>query len=228
MHPVAQEFLRHFQQTENTEFAWDKTRFVIIDTEMTGLDPRVDRLVSIGAIGCIGFELTLDDAFEAYVRISHNTSAVHVHGITRELAESEGAPESEVLRNFLEFLRYGVIVGHHVRHDCTMISRACKRCFDMDALPNLVVDTMDLAIHLEQSGLLPRPLPDTEPDYSLDGLCGRFGLAPHDRHTATGDAFLTGQVFLKLLRRAHQGGLVKLGQVVGLYERGDPSSLFDA
>jgi DNA polymerase III epsilon subunit-like protein len=31
-----------------------------------------------------------------------------------------------------------------------------------------------------------------------------FGVTPHDRHTAGGDAFITAQVFLRLLRAAHK------------------------
>jgi DNA polymerase III epsilon subunit-like protein len=29
-----------------------------------------------------------------------------------------------------------------------------------------------------------------------------FGVIPHDRHTASGDAFMTAQVFLRLLKLA--------------------------
>ena len=33
-----------------------------------------------------------------------------------------------------------------------------------------------------------------------------FGVIPHDRHTATGDAFITAQVFLRLVRLAARTG----------------------
>lgn len=215
MNPIAKEFLSHFAGTVPTvDSEWQCARFVVLDTEMTGLDSRVDRLVSIGAITCVAMELTLDDAFEAFVRISHNTSAVHIHGITRELAESEGSPEPVVMERFLDYLRAGVIVGHHVADDLTMLDLACQRCFGLEKLPNLAIDTMHLACALEQADLL-EPLPgDVECDYSLDGLCHRFGIEPHDRHTAMGDAFLTGQIFLKLLRRAARGGQRTLEQLM--------------
>lgn len=73
---------------------------------------------------------------------------------------------------------------------------------------------MHLTFALEQSGLLERLPGDTEPNHSLDELCHRFGVAPHDRHTAMGDAFLTGQVLLKLLGRASRGGLRTIEQLV--------------
>lgn len=215
MNPVAKEFLSHFAETETTvDSEWQNARFVVLDTEMTGLDSRMDRIVSIGAIACVEMELVLDDAFEAFIQISHNTSAVHIHGITRELADSEGSPEPAVLEGFLEYLRDGVIVGHHVGDDVTMIELACERCFGLERLPNLTIDTMCLALALDQSDASESLPGDAEPDYSLDGLCHRFGIAPHDRHTAMGDAFLTGQLFLRLLRRATRAGQRKLDHLV--------------
>jgi len=193
---------------------WQNVRFIVLDTEMTGLDSRMDRLVSIGAIACVRMELVLDDAFEAFIQISHNTSAVHIHGITREPADSEGSPEPVVLERFLEYLRDGVIVGHHVGEDVTMLEIACQRCFGLERLPNPTIDTMCLALALDRPDAPESLLGDVEPDYSLDGLCHRFGIAPHDRHTAMGDAFLTGQLFLRLLRRAARGGQRKLDQLV--------------
>lgn len=221
MHPVASEFHRHVASGPTQASDFSEVRFVILDTEMTGLDSRVDRLVSIGAIGCQGGDLILEDAFEAFIQISHNTSAVHLHGITRERAESEGAPESQVLEHFLNYLRDGIIVGHHVSDDISMLELACQRCFDFEVLPNLVIDTMQLTLSLEQAGFLEQAPEETEPDYSLDGLCGRFGLSPHDRHTAAGDAFLTGQVFLKLMRRAKAHGWTRLGQLTEYAESKD-------
>lgn len=37
--------------------------------------------------------------------------------------------------------------------------------------------------------------------YSLDELCDFFQIKKHDRHTASGDAFLTGIIFLKIISR---------------------------
>jgi DNA polymerase-3 subunit epsilon len=43
--------------------------------------------------------------------------------------------------------------------------------------------------------------------FELDDLCRRFDITMHDRHTASGDAFLTAQVFLRLHRLAVRAGL---------------------
>jgi DNA polymerase-3 subunit epsilon len=46
--------------------------------------------------------------------------------------------------------------------------------------------------------------------FSLDDLCEMFGVVPHDRHTAGGDAFITAQIFLRLLRAAKAVGRLTL------------------
>jgi DNA polymerase-3 subunit epsilon len=165
-------------------------RFVVLDCETTGLDPRRDRIVSIGAVAVSEGQIILADGFEALLKVRYNTAATLVHGITRE--ETLG---------FLDYLRDGVIVGHHINHDLAMLDTACERQFGMH-LQNRHLDTMGLTLHLERDGAFaPEPLIQ---GFSLDALCERFGVVPHDRHTAAGDAFLTAQIFLRLLRRAER------------------------
>lgn len=217
MDPVAEEYLRCFSPSWDANLGWENARFVVVDTESTGLDVRRDRIVSIGAVSSLYFQLYLDDVFEAYLPIEHNTSAVHIHGITRELAAERAVPEPVAIAQFLTYLRDGVIVGHHIRHDVAMLEDAARRHFGLERLPNLVVDTMDLTLRLEDLGRMTRAPFEERPDFSLDGLCRRFDIAPHDRHTAMGDAFLTGQVFIKLLKRAKRAGLLRLGQLTEPY-----------
>ena len=173
-------------------------RFVVLDTETTGLNPRRDRIITIGAVAVCDGEILLDDAFEALLPIQYNNSSVTVHGITRDEA-SAGMDEREAMTLFLEYLADGVIVGHHIGHDIQALSCACERHFGT-TLKNQWLDTMDLTLRLNDEGAFAgRTMPD---GFSLDDLCEMFGVVPHDRHTAGGDAFITAQIFLRLLRAA--------------------------
>ncbi len=49
-----------------------------------------------------------------------------------------------------------------------------------------------------------------------------FGVIPHDRHTAAGDAFITAQVFLRLLRLAARHGRTTLGRVAERWPEAGP------
>ena len=200
-----------FTRTWKPHLGWGNARFVVLDTETTGLDPVKDRLISIGAVAVTNEEVHIDDGFESLIPVSHNTSAVFYHGITRD-ASSAGVPEPEAIDGFLRYLGDGIIVGHHIGHDIAALNQAAQSHFDY-TLQNLSIDTMDLMIKLEESGAWPERR-ESRPDFSLDGLCDFFGIRPHDRHTAPGDAFLTAQVFLRLLRQARKQRLSRLDDLL--------------
>ncbi len=195
---TAERHLAYFEATWPDDAPVEVVRFVALDSEATGLDPKRDRMITIGAVAVQDREILLDDAFEVLLKVSHNTSAVTIHGITVDEARA-GLDEPAALVLFLDYLRDGVIVGHHIGHDIQMLNAACERHFGF-TLRNRFIDTMDLTLRLEADGAFKhRTLPS---GFSLDTLCEMFGIVPHDRHTAGGDAFITAQVFQRLLYAA--------------------------
>ncbi|MEO8661927.1 MAG: 3'-5' exonuclease, partial [Bryobacteraceae bacterium] len=100
----------------------EQVRFVVLDSETTGLNPRKDRIVTIGAIAVVNHEVLIEDSFEALLKVQYNSSAVTVHGVTREESLA-GLDEPEALNQFLEYLGDGVIVGHHILHDIQTLER---------------------------------------------------------------------------------------------------------
>jgi DNA polymerase-3 subunit epsilon len=105
-------------------------------------------------------------------------------------------------------LQDGVIVGHHIGHDIAMLDGSCERHWGF-RLRNRCVETMHLALHLQAAGAFSNHRPAKH--FTLDALCDRFGVEPYGRHTATGDAFLTAQVFLRLSAVAKRFGRDQLG-----------------
>ena len=188
------------------ESNWEKFRFVCIDSESTGLDPNKDRLISLAGVGVMEGDICLYDEFSIVMPIAYNTSSVTVHGITREAA-AHGIEEPEALLQFLDWLADGVIVGHHIQHDLTLINNACQRHFGQK-LRNVAMDTMEAYLRIKEFGGF-TDSPDDE-RFSLDALCQRFNIVPHDRHTALGDAFLTAQILLRVLKEAGKFGLWNL------------------
>jgi len=180
----------------------EEVRFAVLDSETTGLDPRRDRLITIGGVAVLNGEIVIADAFDAMLKVAYNASSVTVHGITRHQAR-DGRDEPDALEDFLRWLGNSVIVGHHIGHDILTLNAAFERHFGFE-MRNRSLDTMDLTLHLEKDGAFPGQ--SEIKDFSLDGLCRRFGVRPHDRHTAAGDAFLTAQVFLHLLALARRCG----------------------
>ncbi|MCF7990999.1 MAG: 3'-5' exonuclease [Thiohalocapsa sp.] len=188
----------------------ESVRFVVLDCETTGMDPRRHRIVSVGAVGIDECRIDLGDTFEAVLQIRHNTASTLVHGITRDATRSSGVPEAQAIAKLLGYLRDAVLVGHHIRYDIDMLNAALDRHSEARLL-NTSVDTGDLALRLEADGGF-----GDDPhlnDLSLDGLCKRFSIVPYDRHTAAGDAFLAAQIFLRLLRIARRCGRDSLARL---------------
>lgn len=171
-------------------------RWVIWDTETTGTNPGRDRLVSIAAVAIQKNEIVPEDSFECMVRIPYNSSAVVVHGITREETERQGIEEAEAVQTFSDYLGDAWLVGHHVAFDVIVLNHARLR-HGHAILPNPAVDVMELVLKLEEHQCIP---PRQDPhDYGLDALLEHFGMGKAGRHTAMGDSFLTAMIFLKLL-----------------------------
>ena len=217
MTDVLDRYHQRFDATWRDETPIDQVRFVALDSETTGLNPLTDRIITIGAVAVEDGTILLDDAFEALLRVERNTAAVAVHGITRDETKG-GLDEPEALWRFLDYLQDGVIVGHHIDHDIQTLNAGYQRHWGFD-LRNRSLDTMDLTLHLERSSAFA----DRERirEFTLDSLCEMFGVIPHDRHTAGGDAFITAQVFQRLLRLASRHGR---GHLAGICEPFTPAS----
>lgn len=220
---TAPAFLKRYRA--RVEHTWadgaaiDRVRFVVLDSETTGLNPATDRLITIGAVAVINGEIVLSDSFSALLRMERNTEAVTVHGVTRDESR-KGVEESQALEQFLDYLGDGVIVGHHIGHDIATFDAAYVRHWGFQ-LANRSLDTMDLTLHLERDGAFAgRP---AIRHFTLDALCDLFGVIPHDRHTAGGDAFITAQVFLRLLRLATRFGRRTLSRLCEPFEVEIPS-----
>jgi DNA polymerase-3 subunit epsilon len=201
--------------TEATDFA--QVRFCVLDCETTGLDPKRHRIVSMGAVGMLDGQIDLGDTFEVLLRVRFNTAATLVHGITRSETR-DAMDEADALAALLDYLGDGVIVGHHIHHDLTMIDAALSRQTEQRLL-NRHLDTGSLMLNLLEAGAF-GPNASLE-DYSLDGLCRFFGVLPYDRHTAPGDAFLTAGIMLRLLRAAARLGCHCLGDLLHLAQPRD-------
>jgi DNA polymerase-3 subunit epsilon len=175
------------------------SRLVVLDTETTGLDFRNDNILQIGAVALQNCEIVVADSFECIIQSEHAGSdeSISIHGLRPSVVQ-KGLHFSEVILPFLEYLRGDVLVGHHISFDRKILGFNLKRYYPVQ-IYNRCIDTAHLAVRLEKPGKSPEEI--NWKDYSLDALCERYNIRSTDRHTAAGDAFITAQLFLKLLNR---------------------------
>ncbi len=195
---------------------WDlpleTVRSVVIDLETTGLHPhRGDRVIEMAAVLVDGLEVRKEPMFDQMVNPGRRSSpaAFRVHRIRDE--ELEGKPsEQEVIGSFMAFLDDRVIVGHNVAFDLSFLVRILDEA-GLDGFHSPVLDTRWLS----------RLLYPDQRQHSLDAVAARVGVPiPANRHRALGDALLTAEVFVALVRRylaQHPGG--RLGDLCRACER---------
>lgn len=190
----------------------ENTRFVVFDTETTGLDIATDRILSIGAIGIFNNILDVPDGFEIYLKQDQfKAETVEIHGILKE-GKLAKLPEAEAMENFIAYIGNAVLVAHHTAFDIEMINAALKR-MELPKLKNKTIDTGILYKKLEGK---------KDSHFNLDVLCKEFNIPKHDRHTAAGDAFITALLFLKIVsklkkeRNLHYSDLFRVSGKEGL------------
>ena len=188
---------RQLARSDNKALLED-ARVVVVDVETTGLDPGRDRLIAIGAVSVCGMRLEVGQGFEVVIRdIGPADDAVLIHGIApAEREQGEEAPEA-VLR-FLELAGSAMLVAFHAPFD--------RRVLEVAASRELGVRMRNRWLDL--AWLAPALYPEVGPERGgLDAWLDRFGLRPHVRHRALGDALITGELFLILLHRARASGI---------------------
>ena len=179
----------------------ENTRYVVFDTETTGLDYRKDRILSIGAVSLTGNTIDVSDALEIYVQQDvFNEESVAIHGILKH-GKYYSISEEEAIKRFIAYIGNSVLVGHHVGFDVRMVNYALKR-LGAPKLKNQLLDTGTLykkTIHVVN-------VVSQEKHYSLDELCADLKIEKTDRHKASGDAYITAMAFLKIKSRLLKTG----------------------
>jgi len=168
------------------------TRYIVFDCETTGLDPKKDVILSIGAIGIEGDAILVNDYFEVFLKQEmYCPETVPIHGILKTGKEDK-LIENDAIIEFLYFIKNATLVGHHTNFDINMVNQALKR-LNLGKLKNKRIDTNGL--YQKFKGW------QSDQNSGLDELCDVFKISKSDRHTASGDAFITALIFLKLKKK---------------------------
>lgn len=191
--------------------ALERARLVVVDVETSGLDPRKDRLLAIGACPMEGLRLQPGAGFGALLRQSEASGRDNIllHGIGPQEQAGGTSPE-EALMGFLEFARKDVLVAFHAPFDQAVLDRAAREILGLRLL-NPFIDLADLAPALAPEARLGRA--------GLDDWLAYFGLRAAQRHRAAYDAVATGELLLILLARARARGIVTVSALRALGEQ---------
>jgi len=179
-----------FQRTPLAEARW-----VVIDCETSGLDPKRDRLLSVGALKVHQGRIELGRTFSSRVRapMPSPRANILIHGIGGDAQLDAPLPE-DVLPGLAGFAGEDIAVAYHAWFDREVLRRAMaplglrapRRWLDLEPLAR---------------DLFPRRRAKSF-DHWLDAL----GIEHAGRHDALLDALAAAEMLLVLLAEAGRQG----------------------
>lgn len=168
-------------------------RYVVLDTETTGLEPAEGhRIIEIGCIEIMNRKIT-QNHYHKYLNPGRDIDegALAVHGITQDfLKDKPSFPE--IAGELIEFIKDAVVIIHNAPFDTGFLNHElalAKQRWKPFTHYCQIIDTLPLArqLHAGQRN-------------SLDALCKRYHIDNSHReyHGALLDAHLLAQVYLAM------------------------------
>ncbi|MCB1917219.1 MAG: DNA polymerase III subunit epsilon [Rhodocyclaceae bacterium] len=190
-----------FKASENEHSLDDRLlselRFTVFDTETTGLNPSEgDEIIQVGATRIVNGKLLKNESFEQLVDPKRELAreSAQIHGITEDMLV--GQPDIDaVLPAFHAFAEDTVLVAHNAAFDMRFLQMKEAQTglkFDQPVLDTLLLSPL---IHPNQES------------HRLEAIAERMGVHIVGRHTALGDAIVTGEVFLKMIPLLAEKGI---------------------
>lgn len=166
-------------------------RFVVFSTETSGLDSEKDVILSIGAIGIEDEKIIVKDSFDITIlQDKFNPEIAIKNGILN--TSEEKIAQEEAISLFVNYLGNATLIGHRIHFDIAMINHALEK-LHVGKLKN---EALDVEIMYQKWQQLAE-----DKLFSIDELATTFKISKSDRHTASGDAYITALIFLKLKQR---------------------------
>ena len=175
----------------------DDLSLLAVDIETTGLDPRTDRVLSIGWLPVDGRAVILAGGRRVVVRDGGAVGrSATVHGLTDDVLAT-GISLEEAVGELVQDLAGRVLLAHFASIETGFLPHACQRTWGSE-LPCAVVDTMVL----ERRARGERPFRhawggDAEPGaLRLWAARERRGLPVYRAHEALTDALACAELYL--------------------------------
>jgi len=164
---------------------------VILDTETTGLSTADNH--KIVEIGCVELnnQIPTNNTFHEYINPQRPVSedAYKVHGYSNKYL-SDKKIFSEIVENFLNFIRDKIIIIHNAPFDLSFLNYELKIINKKPIDIKNVIDTLEIARS---------KYPGSQ--NSLDALCKRFNIdnSKREKHNALMDCHLLKEVYVNLV-----------------------------
>jgi DNA polymerase III epsilon subunit family exonuclease len=184
---------------------------VVVDLEMTGLDPDKDRICEVGLVRARGERI--EETFQSLVTpgVPMSVGARAVHRIPDE-ALADAPSFADVAPDVARVLDGAIVVAHHVQFDLAFLLPALSRVgLNIEAYPR--VDTLAIARQMFAFR-----------SHRLSAVCSSLAIDDPVSHRALDDAKATFAVFRRIVALLDPEGVLSVGAFLALVEQLAPQS----
>ena len=171
----------------------DRDEIVVFDCETTGLNPKKDEIISIGAVKVKGNKILTNEALHLFIeqkkQISHESITIHR---IRHCDLENAIPVEKAIEQFLHYIGNRTLVGYYLEFDVAMINKYIKPMFGI-TLPNRQKEVS--AIYYDKKIAT---IPQGHIDLRFDAILEDLALPRLQAHDALNDAVMTAMMYLKL------------------------------
>jgi DNA polymerase III subunit epsilon len=167
--------------------------YVCLDCETSGLNPKKDEILSIGAVHIKENKILMRKTFNIFLKPSKyiNPESIKIHHI-RPIDLENGINAQDGIYQLLEFIGSRPIVGYYIKFDVAIISKYTKEFIGIN-LPNETIEVSSMYYKIRKKSS------DYEfIDLKFDTILKNLNIPTLGKHDALNDAIMTSMMFLKL------------------------------
>ncbi len=193
---IIKQWQRKKLKNKRFDFLYDEPpigEYVSLDCETTGLNPKKDEILSIGAVLIKDNKVLMRKTFNIFLKPSKsiNIESIKVH-LLREIDFENAVEPEDAIYKLLDFIGSRPIVGYYIDFDMTIISKYTKNLIGVK-LPNERVEVSSIYYDIKKTkdnyGFI---------DLKFDTIMEFLDIPVLGKHDALNDAIMTSMIFLKL------------------------------
>lgn len=167
--------------------------YVSLDCETSGLNPKKDEILSIGAVIIKDNKILMRNTFNIFLKPSKkiNEESIKIHHIRPIDLENALEPQIAIYQ-LLDFIGSRPIVGYYIKFDVAIISRYTKKFIGIKLL-NQTIEVSSLYYDIKRKNINYNFV-----DLRFDTILKNLNIPVLGKHDALNDALMTAMIFLKL------------------------------
>ncbi|WP_415331226.1 3'-5' exonuclease [Clostridium perfringens] len=169
--------------------AFEKENIIVFDVESTGVDVTEDEIIQIAAIK-LNKNGEVVDKFEKFLKNKKPVKdSYYVHGFSDEMLQRIGEDKEKVLKEFVEYSKDSIIVGHNVQYDINILCSELERNNLGKPKFKTFYDTLDIYRRFYPGNI----------NYKLENLSNVYDTKHKPSHDAMDDIIATGELLVRAI-----------------------------